>query len=432
MAGPLDQDPDRQVPGLLLRLPADDGRLAGVAARPPGVAGADDVPGRRADQGPVQLLVLPDQRVPVRRPHGGQGRVGPDVMLGPLLQQRPLDHLGHLHGVDVLGDAEINGNIQAVGGQRCPGGLVRVPFIAPAGVVEHDREEAGRVVVVIELGDQVGTAVRVERRHQGVPGPAPRLVGRGQAGRRHRALGRLEVSRGERAGAAGDHRAQAPGPAERGPERGDIGLAPRVQVTARVVERRVLRGQPFVRGVGRLPQGHQVPGLAEGQRPARDLADPVGERAGRVQRREMGPQPPDRLGDRAVQQFRAAGGGGPGGQGRLPGGQRLARIGRAGGDGRVRQRVGADVAGGLPEILPVGPVHGVGGVRERAAEPVEVGGRARVIAAEQRGEAGLGGGELLRGALPGGGQRELLIRRFPGDVVPGEGGDGPLVRPVLR
>src|ERR1700757_1520279 len=48
--GPPDQDPDRQVPGLLLRLLADDGRLAGVAARPPGVAGTDDVPGRRADQ----------------------------------------------------------------------------------------------------------------------------------------------------------------------------------------------------------------------------------------------------------------------------------------------------------------------------------------------------------------------------------------------
>src|SRR5205814_3355000 len=135
---------------------------------------------------------------------------------------------------------------------------------------------------------------------------------------------------------------------------------------------------------------------------------------------------------RSVQQFRAAGGGGPGGQGRLPGGLGLARLGRDGGDRRVRQRVGADLGGGLPEVLPVGPVHGVGGVRERAAEPVEVGGRARVIAAEQRGEAGLGGGDRLRGALPGGGEGELLIGGFPGDVIPGEGGDGPLVRPVVR
>ena len=46
--------------------------LADVAARPPRVAGADDVRGRRVDQGPVQLLVLPDERVPVRRPHGAR------------------------------------------------------------------------------------------------------------------------------------------------------------------------------------------------------------------------------------------------------------------------------------------------------------------------------------------------------------------------
>ena len=33
-------------------------------------------------------------------------------MLGPLLQERPLDHLGHLRGLDVLGDAEIDGHIR--------------------------------------------------------------------------------------------------------------------------------------------------------------------------------------------------------------------------------------------------------------------------------------------------------------------------------
>jgi hypothetical protein len=69
VAGPLDENTDRQVAPLLFRFLADDGRLAGVAARAPRVARADDVPVRRGKQGPVQLLVLPDQRRPVRLPN---------------------------------------------------------------------------------------------------------------------------------------------------------------------------------------------------------------------------------------------------------------------------------------------------------------------------------------------------------------------------
>src|SRR5439155_2815392 len=68
VTGLLDQSTDRWVLALLFRLAADDGRLAAIAARAPRVARADDVPGRRGYQRPVQLLVLPDQRVPVRRP----------------------------------------------------------------------------------------------------------------------------------------------------------------------------------------------------------------------------------------------------------------------------------------------------------------------------------------------------------------------------
>ena len=78
------------------------------------------------------------------------------------------------------------------------------------------------------------------------------------------------------------------------------------------------------------------------------------------------------------------------------------------------------------------PVDGVGGVGEPAAEPVEVGGPARVVGAEPWGVAGLGRGESLRGAFPCGGQPELRLRRVPVDPFPGEGGDRFLVCPVLR
>ena len=372
------------------------------------------------DQGLVQLLVLPDQRVAVRRAHGGQSRVGPEVMLGPFLQERPLDHLGHLRGLDVLGDAEVDGNIQAVGGQRRAGGLVGVPFVPPAGVVEHAREEVSGVAVVVEFGDELGAG-----------GPGSNAAIRESLAWRHAsaAAGRRGVGTALSAAlrwagvsgpvAAGEHRAQAPGPVERGPERGDVGLAARVQVPAHVAERRVARGQPLCAASAASRRATRCRAWTKVSCwPATSLTAWVNAR-GRVQRREVGPQPPDRIGDRAVQQFRAAGAGGPAREGRLPGGQVLARLGRDGGDRRVRQRVGGHLAGRPPEILPVGPLHGVGGVRERAAEPVEVGGRARVVAAEQRGEAGFGGGERLCGALPGNGEGELSDTRFPWRPRPG-------------
>ena len=141
VAGPFDQGPHRHVLLLFLRFAADDGGLADVAAGAPRVAGADDAARGRRDECPVQLPVFADQRVPVGRAHRGQVRVGPEVMLRPFLQQGPFDHLGHLPGRHPFGNAEVDGDAEAVRGQRRAAGLVNVPFVLPAGVLAKGCDE---------------------------------------------------------------------------------------------------------------------------------------------------------------------------------------------------------------------------------------------------------------------------------------------------
>ena len=61
-------------------------------------------------------------------PHGRQGRVGPQQVVRPFLQQRPLDDARYLLGRDTLGNAELDGP----SGRDRPvprGWLVGVPFI---------------------------------------------------------------------------------------------------------------------------------------------------------------------------------------------------------------------------------------------------------------------------------------------------------------
>ena len=94
MAGLVEQLAGRHVPALLRRFDADDGGLAGVVARAPAIAGADDVFDRRRHQGSVQLLVPVHQRVIASSPQGGEGRVTSQLAVGPFLQDRALDPLG--------------------------------------------------------------------------------------------------------------------------------------------------------------------------------------------------------------------------------------------------------------------------------------------------------------------------------------------------
>src|SRR5262249_57842094 len=73
VAGLVKKLPHREVPGLLGRLQADDGRLAGIAARAPAIAGADDVLGCGGCPGPVPPPLLLYPPAPGRRPPGGGG-----------------------------------------------------------------------------------------------------------------------------------------------------------------------------------------------------------------------------------------------------------------------------------------------------------------------------------------------------------------------
>ena len=141
VAGPFDQGPHRHVLLLLFRLAVNDGGLTDVAARTPRVAGADDAAGGRRDECPVQLLVFADQRVPVCCAHRGQVRVGPEVVFRPFLQQGPFDHQGYLPRRDAFGNAEVNGDVEAVRGQGRAARLVDVPFVLAAGVLTQGRNE---------------------------------------------------------------------------------------------------------------------------------------------------------------------------------------------------------------------------------------------------------------------------------------------------
>ena len=186
VAGPFDQGPHRHVLFLFLRFPADDGGLAEVAAGTPRVAGADDAARGRCDEGAIEFLVFADQRVPVGRAYRGQVRVGPEVVLRPFLQQGPLDHAGHLPGWHALGNAEVDGDVEAVGGQRRPAGLVDVPFVLSAGVLAKSGDQVTRIVEVVEFGSQICLPAGVERLDQCFPGTLPRISRRGQLARRDR------------------------------------------------------------------------------------------------------------------------------------------------------------------------------------------------------------------------------------------------------
>ena len=56
-------------------------------------------------------------------------------MFGPFLQEGTFDHLGYLLRRDPFGNAEVNGDVEAVCGQRCAAGEVDVPFVLAAGVL---------------------------------------------------------------------------------------------------------------------------------------------------------------------------------------------------------------------------------------------------------------------------------------------------------
>ena len=140
VAGPFDQRPHRHVLSLLLRFAADDGGLADVAARTPRVAGADDAARGRRDQRAVQFPVFADQRVPVRRAYRGQGRVGPELVLGPFLQQRPLDHAGHLPRTGTRSEMQKSmATSRPWAASAARHGLVGVPFVLSAGVLAQER-----------------------------------------------------------------------------------------------------------------------------------------------------------------------------------------------------------------------------------------------------------------------------------------------------
>ena len=80
----------------------------------------------------------------------------------------------------------------------------------------------------------------------------------------------------------------------------------------------------------------------------------------RVQRPQVRTQPADRVGDRAVQQFRAGSGLRPRREDRMPGVQITNGVIRDPGDGRVGNRVTPDEIGGAAQILPAGGTDGGG------------------------------------------------------------------------
>jgi hypothetical protein len=151
-----------------------------------------------------------------------------------------------------------------------------------------------------------------------------------------------------------------------------------------------------------------------------------------VQRRRTRPQPPDRIGDRAGQQFLVRGDHGCGRQRRLPGGQVVNRLRRDAGGGPAARHVPADELGGPGEVLAAGAAHGDGRVGERAPEPAEVRAAPGIVRAEQRGVVALGRGEHLRGVAPRDRQPQVLLRDLAGDPFPGEGRDRPPVGPAVR
>ena len=172
--------------------------FAGLAARAPGVAGADDVPGRQRCQGPVQLLIPVGQRVPVGRPQGSEGRVGTDLVVGPFLEECALDHVGDLGGLNSFWRRRSRWPhpCRKRPGMRWPPGR---PAIRPARrVIEHGFEQVVAVGVVVELGCQLRADVPAERRQQGRGSLPPRVGGLGEAVGRHGAFGGGEVCRGQR------------------------------------------------------------------------------------------------------------------------------------------------------------------------------------------------------------------------------------------
>ncbi len=301
--GLFEEFPRRQAVAGLGRLAADETGLGGVAAEAPVVADADDIFGGRRCQDLVQLLAPTGQRVSVHGAQRREGRVGPQLVVSPFLQQGPFDHLGYLGRLNLFGDAEVNGCIQAVGGQTSTRGLEGVPFAGPAGVVEHGFEQCSPGLVVVQFASQFLAARRAERPQQRGAGRLPGVRGAGEAAGGDGAFGRMKGRRGERTGPAADHCAQPPRPSQPVAQRREVGGSSRIQRPAQVLEDRVPGGQLCVRGVGRLPQGHQLPGLAEREWPAHGLADHAGDLTGGVQRLQVGPQPPDGPGDRAVQQL---------------------------------------------------------------------------------------------------------------------------------
>ena len=174
-------------------------------------------------------------------------------------------------------------------------GLVGVPFVLPAGVLAKGGDQVTRVVVVVEFGSQIRAPAGVERLQQRFAGTLPRVGRGGQLAGRDRAVGRLDLGRGQRRVGAGDHDAQRPRPLHRRPDGRDIGLGTGVQVTERVAEQGILFAQARVCGIGRIPQPDEVAGLADSERMADSLADRVGEDGRRVQRPQVGAQPADRV-----------------------------------------------------------------------------------------------------------------------------------------
>jgi hypothetical protein len=83
---------------LLFGFMMDDRRLADVTARTPRVAGPDDGPGRCGDEGLVKLPIFVDQCVTIGRPDQSQGRIGPEMILGPFLQEGTLNDRRYLLG----------------------------------------------------------------------------------------------------------------------------------------------------------------------------------------------------------------------------------------------------------------------------------------------------------------------------------------------
>jgi len=152
VAGPFDQGPDRHVLFLFFRFAADDRGLADVAAGTPGVAGANDAARGRCDERSVELAVFADQRVPVCRAHRGQVRVRPEVVLRPFLQQSPFDYLRHLPRRHAFGNAEVDGDVEAMRGQPGTAGLIDMPFVLAAGIIAKGRDQITRIVEIIQFG----------------------------------------------------------------------------------------------------------------------------------------------------------------------------------------------------------------------------------------------------------------------------------------